>query len=102
MLELTGKCCSGIEAIKFMENLVNVIDENAKTEDFCEEYNKALNRFRYEVAKGIGAKKRVTKAPKKGYRDFLCCGKCGFGANEPSYKYCPNCGTAYMGKTRNV
>ena len=25
-----------------------------------------------------------------------CCSGCGFGANEPSYKYCPNCGTAYI------
>ena len=36
-----------------------MIDEDVKTEEFCEEYEQALNRFRYEVAKGIGAKKKI-------------------------------------------
>lgn len=96
MLEITGKCCSGIEAIEFMESLADVIDEEVRTEEFCEEYERALNRFRYEVAKGIGKKKKVVKAVHRGYRDLQYCGKCGFGANEPAYKYCPNCGTAYI------
>lgn len=95
MLEITGKCCGGIKAIEFMESLADVIDEVVKTPKFCEEYEAALNRFRYEVAKEIGAKKKVVKA-KKGYHDFKYCGKCGFGAGEPSYKYCPNCGTRYI------
>lgn len=30
MLELTGKCCSGIEAIEFMENLKEIIPEDKK------------------------------------------------------------------------
>lgn len=96
MLELTGKCCGGIEAIEFMEGLADVIDEDTKTEDFCQEYEKALNRFRYEVAKGIGTKKKIIKAKNKGYHDFQYCGKCGFGTGEPSHKYCPNCGTRYL------
>lgn len=45
MLELTGKCCGGIKAIEFMESLADVIDEDTKTEDFCQEYEAALNRF---------------------------------------------------------
>lgn len=57
MLDLTGKCCGGIEAIEFMESLADIIDEDVKTEEFCEEYEAALNRFRYEVAKNIGTKK---------------------------------------------
>lgn len=96
MLELTGKCCGGIEAIEFMEMLPDVIDEDVKTEEFCEEYGQALNRFRYEVKKGIGAKKKIVKAKNKGYSDFQYCGNCGFGAGEPSHKYCPNCGTRYL------
>lgn len=96
MLEITGKCCGGMEAIEFMEMPPDAIDEDVKTEEFCEEYEKALNRFRYEVAKGIGAKKKIVKAKNRGYQDFKYCGKCGFGAGEPSHKYCPNCGTRYL------
>ena len=98
MLELTGlgSCCNGIKAIEFMESLAEVIDDDVKTEEFCKEYEAALNRFRFEVAKGIGQKKRIVKAKSKSYHDFLYCGKCGFSADEPSYKYCPNCGTMYI------
>ena len=102
MLELTGKCCGGIQAIEFMEMLAEVIPEECRTDDFCEEYEEALNRFRYEVAKGIGKKKKITEAffflpiVKKGHKDLLKCGHCGSDANEPSWKYCPNCGTRYI------
>lgn len=96
MLEIAGKCCSGIEAIEFMESLADIIDEDVRTEEFCEQYEAALNRFRFEVAKGIGAKKKIIKAKYKSYQDFGYCGKCGFGAGEPSHKYCPNCGTRYL------
>lgn len=96
MLELTGMCCGGIKAIEFMESLAGNIDENVKTEEFCKEFEAALNRFRYEVAKGIGAKKKIVKAENKKYHDFKYCGKCSFCADEPSYSYCPNCGTRYL------
>lgn len=96
MLDLTGPCCSGIEAIDFFESLADVFDEEIKTEEFCEEYDKSLNRFRYEVEKGIGTKKKIVKAVQKGFHDFQYCGKCGSGASEPSWKYCPNCGTRYV------
>lgn len=95
MLELTGKCCSGIDAIEFMEHLADIFDEDTKTPEFCEEYEEALNRFRHEVAKGVGVKKSVVKARNKGYHDFESCGKCGFTANNPNYEFCPKCGTRY-------
>lgn len=95
MLELTGKCCGGIEAIEFMESLADIIDVNIRTGKFREKYGEALNRFRYEVAKGIGKQKKVTKA-KKGYHDTMLCGNCGFNADYPEYKFCPNCGTRYI------
>lgn len=95
MLELTGKCCGGIEAIEFMESLADIIGEDVRTEEFCNKYGEALNRFRYEVAKGIGKSKKVTKA-KKGYHDTILCGHCGFDASNTAYKYCPNCGTRYI------
>lgn len=96
MLELTGTCCSGIDAIEFMEMLPDVIDDECKTDEFCDDFEKALNRFRYEVAKGIGKKKKLIKAVHRGHHDLQYCGNCGFDANEPSWKYCPNCGTAYI------
>lgn len=96
MLELTGACCSGIDAIEFMESLAEIIPEDIRTDEFCKEYEQALNRFRYEVAKGIGKKKKVVKAVYRGHHDLQYCGKCGFGADEPSWEYCPNCGTVYI------
>ncbi len=95
MLDLTGKCCGGIEAIEFMESIADIIDEDVKTEEFCEQYEAALNRFRFEAAKGIGIKKKIIKAKYKSYQDFGYCGKCGFAADEAVWKYCPNCGTRY-------
>lgn len=98
MLELkgTGMCCDEIEAIEFLESLADIIDDDVKTEEFCEEYEAVLNTFRYVAKKSIGAKKKIIKAKYKKYKDFQCCGNCGFGAREPAYKYCPNCGTRYL------
>jgi predicted RNA-binding Zn-ribbon protein involved in translation (DUF1610 family) len=96
MLELSGKCCNGIKAIEFMESLANIIDDDDKTDEFCEEYEASLNRFRYEVTKGIGKKIRVVKAVCKGYHHKHYCGKCGFETEEATWKYCPNCGTAII------
>lgn len=98
MLEVTGKSCSSLDAIEFFESLVNNIPDNIKTKEFCERYEQALNRFRYEVAKDIGKRKRIVKTVHRRYYDFKYCGKCGFGANEPSYNFCPNCGTRYIVK----
>ena len=96
MLELTGKCCNGIKAVEFVEKLEEIIPEEYKTPEFLEKYEASLNRMRYEIGKGIGKKKKVTKAVKSWYKDFLSCGECGFSANEPSWKFCPNYGTLYM------
>lgn len=96
MLELTGKCCGGIEAIEFMESFADIIPEDDRTNEFCEKFQASLNRFRYEVSKGIGTKKKIVKAVRKGHHDLQYCGKCGFGAEEANYNYCPNCGTKYL------
>lgn len=79
-----------------MESLADIIDDDNKTDEFCEEYEASLNRFRYEIAKGIGQKRRVVKAVCRGHYDMHYCGKCGFTAEEPTWKYCPNCGTAII------
>lgn len=101
MLELTGKCCDAITAVEFFESLAEIIPEDNRKDDFCDEYEQALNRFRYEAAKDIGAKKRIVKAAYKHHHDLMYCGKCGFCANEPSYTFCPNCGTRYI-RTKNA
>lgn len=50
MLELTGMCCSGIEAIEFMESIAEIIDQEDKTTEFCDGYEKSLNRFRCQLS----------------------------------------------------
>lgn len=96
MLELTGACCGSIEAVELFESLAEIIPEDDRTDEFCEKYERALNRFRYEAAKGVGKKKKFIKAVHRGHHDLKYCGHCGAGANEPSWKYCPDCGTRYL------
>lgn len=89
-------CCSGLDAIELFEMLPDVIPEEAKTPQFCLEYEHALNRIRYECYKGIGKPRKINKAVKPWHKDSFTCGVCGFGAGEPHYKFCPNCGTHYL------
>ncbi len=86
---MSGTCVSGMDAVAYFESL----PVPAGKEDLRE---RALNRIKYEAAKGIGVKKKVIKAIKSWHSDKKVCGHCGFGADEPHYHYCPNCGTAYL------
>lgn len=95
MLELTGRCCSGVDAVEFMEMLAEVIPEEVRDDEFCERYQAALNRVRYEVAKGIGRPPKVQKARYKSYGVFYNCGKCG-GSLRITDDYCKKCGTAVI------
>ena len=101
MLDLTdgGRCISGPAAIDFFEMLAASEDiiEDVKTEEFCNEYEWALNRLRYEVRKSIPVPPKVIKAKYRGHDDFYSCGACGFSLKRsdlPLYKFCPNCGRA--------
>lgn len=101
MLDLTigGLCMGGIDAVEFFEMLAAGEDiiEDAKTEDFCDEYERALNRLRYEVRKSVPVPPKVIKAKYSGHDVFYSCGACGFGfkrSDLPLYKFCPNCGRA--------
>ena len=91
MTEPIGTCIGGIAAVEYFESIKDRIPDSER-----ETYQRAMNRIRYEAAKGIGAKKRVIKAIKPWHSDKKVCGHCGFGADEPHYHYCPNCGTAYL------
>ena len=89
MLELTdgGRCMAGMDAIEFFERLDDVLDEDVKTEQFCDEFTWALNRFRVEVRKSIPIE------PKKmtGRFTSYSCGQCGRGLYVTD-KFCPKCG----------
>lgn len=78
---------SGPDAIEFMESLADVFNEDTKTEEFCDRYQRALNRFRYEIRKSI-----PVKAGKFGGRSTVY--KCGACHNpvESQDNYCPRCG----------
>ena len=93
MLELTcgGRTIGGLDAIAFFEALPDCINDEAKTESFCMEYEWALNRLRYEVSKS------VVIPPKRlgGKRlTYYTCGKCGHVLLSVNADYCHNCGRA--------
>lgn len=99
MLDLMdgGRCMGGIDAVEFFEQLAagEDIDIDAKTPEFCDDYEHALNRLRYEVRRSVPMPPKVIKAISRGQSNRYSCGACGF-ALRPSdlaiFKYCPNCG----------
>lgn len=92
MLDLTmgGRCVGGVDAVEFFERLADIFPAEIKTEEFCNEYEYALNRFRYEVQKSVPI------APKahNGRFTYYTCGKCGSGVDRPIGRYCQKCGRA--------
>lgn len=98
MLELTGCCMSGENAVDFLEMLPDNIPDEIKDDDFCNEYERMLNRVRAEVRHAVPKAPRVTKPVSKSYTAFYTCGQCGFGIRPDIYKYCPNCGRAIKWK----
>ena len=96
-LSLTGKCISGVDTVNFFEMLLKQIPDNNKNRELRSTYEAALNRVRFEVAKGIGKRPKIVKAKNRAYGEFRNCGKCGFGLDIQS-NYCKNCGTAVLWK----
>lgn len=78
---------SGPDAIEFLERLADVLDEDVRTEEFCDEFTWALNRCRFEI------RKSVPVPPKKGpgKQIYYTCGQCGHML-KPYDKYCSLCG----------
>lgn len=89
MLELTdgGRMIAGEEAIEFLEGLADVLPEEVRTEEFCDEFTWALNRCRFEVRKAIPVPVKITKARFTSYS----CGQCGH-VTSPGDVYCRRCG----------
>lgn len=92
IFEINGPCCGGIEAIEFFEQLADHITQERISTEFYEEYECALNRFRYEIKKSIPVPtKKIKRIHGKGYIES--CGNCGSGyVAEPTFVYCPICG----------
>lgn len=90
MLELQagGRCMSGVDAIEFFEGLGDVIDEDIKTEEFCQEMTEAINRLRFEVRKSIPC---PVKEHKGNFTSWTC-GQCGAVVRYDTDKFCRSCG----------
>lgn len=97
MLELTGKCMGGERAIEFMGGMTQFIPEEIKTAEFMEEYESAINRFRYEVNKGIVKAPKIQQPKYKRIGELITCGHCGYSISR-LIRFCPNCGTAALWK----
>lgn len=93
MLDLTngGLCMSGLDAVEFLEMLPDNIPDEVKDDEFCEEYERMLNRVRFEVRKSVPVAPKVTKARSRGYMDFYSCGQCGHDV-AVHQKHCSGCG----------
>lgn len=91
-LELTGACMSGTDAVKFLEFLPDVIPEEALTDEFCEEYERMLNRVRYEVSRSVPVPPKFEITKNRALGTLYYCGECGHGLRTDIYKRCPRCG----------
>ena len=98
MIDKTGMMMGGVAAVEFLEMLPDNIPEEVKDDDFCDEYERMLNRVRYEVRLSVPVAPKITEPVSKGYSRFYSCGNCGFGIRPDIYKYCPNCGRAISWK----
>ena len=99
MIEVIGACMGGLDAVEFLEMLPDNIQDEIKDDDFCDEYERMLNRVRYEVRQSIPVAPKVTEPVAKGYSRFYSCGQCGFGIRPDIYKFCPHCGRMIAWKT---
>ena len=89
VLEVRGKCTDPEKAVEFFEMLVDSIPDEEKEEEFCDEYEAALNTFRY------AARRLVKICPKrhkgKYVSDYYTCSECGQDVNIKD-NFCRNCG----------
>lgn len=92
MIEKIGVCMGGVEAVEFLEMLPDNIPDEIKDDDFCDEYERMLNRVRYEVRKSVPVAPKVTEPVSKRFGRFYSCGQCNFDIRPDIYTYCPKCG----------
>lgn len=92
MIEKIGVCMSGIDAVEFLEMLPDNIPDEVKDDEFCDEYERMLNRVRYEVRQSVPIAPRVTEPIARGYRRYYSCGQCAHGVRPGLDTFCPKCG----------
>ena len=99
MLELTngGFCCGSLEAVEFFERLPDVIPEEAKTEDFCDEYEAALNRLRYLARADIPQQPKLHLGVYGPSKDYETCPHCGRTISKSigRPRLCDSCGQRF-------
>lgn len=84
--ENIGQCESKKRALQI---LTEEIQDHLPKEKW-NEYERAINRVRYEFAKTGMIKPKYHKG--HSIKDWYTCGHCGFAIHEISYNFCPNCG----------
>lgn len=91
MLNITGMMMAGEAAVEWLEMLPDNIPEEIKDDDFCDEYERMLNRVRYEVRRSVPVAPKEIRPVSKRYLPFYSCGQCGHNV-QVHEKYCPECG----------
>lgn len=84
--ENIGQCVSREKALQVITEQV----QDYLPEDKWNEYERVVNRVRYEFGKNERTKPIYHKG--HSFKDWYTCGNCGFGIHEIGYNYCPNCG----------
>lgn len=88
-----GLMMGGQDAVRCLEMYQDNFPDEIKTEEFCDEYERVLNRVRYEVDRSVPVTPKKQEAKVKSYGTFYSCGECG--ANMAVYqKFCWKCGRA--------
>ena len=88
-----GISTSGEKALEIYLSLSGCIQKKFKTPEFTDKYERAYNRFYYEIGKSQALSPRIEKAICKSYHDFIYCRNCAHGLNICD-NYCPGCGKA--------
>ena len=97
MLNITGMMMSGENAVDFLEMLPDNIPDEIKDEDFCDEYERMLNRVRAEVRWSVPVAPKVIKPISGRFIETYSCGQCGHDVKIHE-KHCPECGRAIKWK----
>lgn len=92
------------EAVAFMERLAALVNDDARTPDFIQQYEQAMNTFRRSVARDTPLAPKLNKGIRGSRYDSYTCGRCGAGIREAVEKYCWSCGQrvtdAYLGRRK--
>lgn len=90
---MTEAMVSGNHAVEFLEGLPDMLPQATLTPQFCDEYERVMNRIRYECSKGKGLDVLIQKRT-HGTGDLVTCRNCGFSLGLEGQRYCENCGKA--------